>query len=160
MNKNYRMFVLALIFISIPAYSAQQAKKPKDKLAIAMLEPTPKEQVVSIRRIATQSLDDMSQRLSTEDIVKLAQYKDDPDTTKEILISIIKDRIGGIRVMYADELERLDYDFAEKVIELKTHILKRGIDRLNNWDPSWTSEQIEEMILARRDNIITARTAR
>ena len=120
------------VFAALPSGTKGKPLPPAPFVAV-QTSPTPKEQVAIIRRVATQALGDIEQRLTTEEIAKLAPYREDPETAKELLVSILEDRIGALPRMYAAERDLLGPAGFKMAMEIKGGILKRGIRRINNW---------------------------
>lgn len=149
------MFFAAVSLIAAPPSSRSKAKPSVTPTAQVPPIPTPKEQVSNLRRIATQALDDIEQRLSTDDIAKLAPYREDPDTSKELLLSILQDRIATLSSVYAKDLDLIGPLGFKMKIDIKTALLNRGIRRLTNWKPDWAQEQIEKMFTDKTDTIAT-----
>ena len=153
MKSSLVLLTLPLVLLGRPMPAAPPKKAVVHAPLAPVPEPKPKDQVVSLRRIVTQALGDIEQRLSTEDLAKLAPYREDPETTRELLLSILQDRIGALKVVYAEEMALMGPEGAQILIELKSGLLKRGIRRLNNWKPEWKPEQIEKMVTDLKDTV-------
>ena len=153
MRNSFLIPLLITVSMWYPIMANQTRKEKAKTQQTTSLVATPKEQVITIRKIATQTLENIEQRFSTEDISKLAPYRDDPETTKELIISILQDRIGSLRVNYAVELKSFGPETADLDFGLKSAIINRGIKRLNNWSPSWTSDQINKMVADRKETV-------